>query len=411
MDTKGSMKKAYTCLGCFIGISLAIKLILIFKYRNLLSLDSDDLNYIKSAAVLVKRGIFVFHNYNEPTVFVTPLYPLFLASIFKLFGWGLMGLQAARVAQALISCVTIWVVFLLGKRLFNLRTAVAAAFLTSFYLPNIVTTGYMLTETLFTALLCLLIYVSIVFADNPGKLRFVLLGALWAAAVLCRPTIALYPILLFVYILIYHRYKLSRLILYGVMMGLAFILIFMPWWVRNYNDYGQFIPLAASTGNPMLQGTYINYKQTPENIVYYKLGKNALETDKTEVKTAKRRIAEGFREDFWGYLRWYTIGKTLSMWISIFYWKAFFGIPLYKVYIFHIIILIGFIGIAAALLKDFRRYMLPVMVIVYMNIVHCITMAFDRYAFPLLPLLSVFSAYIITDIFLAVYRSLRTLRK
>jgi len=40
--------------------SLIVKIVLIVKYKNNLTLSSDDLNYVKSAVVLVKRGIYIF---------------------------------------------------------------------------------------------------------------------------------------------------------------------------------------------------------------------------------------------------------------------------------------------------------------------------------------------------------------
>jgi len=93
----------------------------------------------------------------------------FLALVFKLFGTGFAGLQAARIIQAVISSVTILLVYLIAGKLFNKNVALLAAFLVAFYVPNIVTVGYMLTETLFTMLLCLLLYFSLLFAKKPKK--------------------------------------------------------------------------------------------------------------------------------------------------------------------------------------------------------------------------------------------------
>lgn len=378
-------------------ISLTIKLVLIFKYKNSLHLGSDDLNYVKSAVAFLKRGIFVFHNYNEPTVFVMPLYPFFLAAVFKIFGYGFAGIQAVRLIQAVLSCVMIYFVFLISKKLFNEKVGLITAFLVSFYPPNIVTPGYILTETLFTTLLYLLIYYSLEYASRPNALKFMLLGIIWTAAVLCRPTIALYPAFLFFYILVRFKAKLLDMAKLGLAMALPFLLIITPWWVRNYNEYKTFIPLAASSGNPMLQGTYVNYKQTPENIVYYKLGENAFETNRTEVSIAKERIKNEFKKDFWGYLKWFTIGKTKFFWGTVFYWKSFLGIGPQFVIRYHYFLLLGFAGIIIAFFKDFAGYILPISLILYFNAVHCIYMAFDRYAYPMMPILSMFCAYIIFE--------------
>jgi 4-amino-4-deoxy-L-arabinose transferase-like glycosyltransferase len=146
-------RAAYVLLSLIIGISLVFKIALILKYANRLTLSSDDLNYYKSAAVLLKSGILTFHNFNEPTVFIMPLYPLFLTGVFKVWGLGFTGMQAVRIIQAVFSCITILFVWLTGKKLFNTGVALLASFLAAFYFPNITTTGYLLTETLFTMLL------------------------------------------------------------------------------------------------------------------------------------------------------------------------------------------------------------------------------------------------------------------
>lgn len=397
MHTKKRLN-IYILLSIFIIISFFLKLYLIFAEGNNLTLFSDDLNYIKSAVALVKKGIFVFWEYNEPTVFVTPVYPFFLAGIFKLFGYEFTGFQVARIIQAVLSSITIILVFLTGKRLFNKTVALISAFMVSFYIPNIITAGYFLTETLFTTLLMLLLFLSLKFSDTQKIYEFFILGIIWGVAALCRPTIALYPVLLFLYLFIYKKLKITRAIKLGIPMAVAFVLVMSPWWIRNYREYGMFIPLAASSGNPMLQGTYINYEQTPENIVYYELGKNSLETNQIEIEVAKKRMIEGFKKDFWRYLKWYTIDKTRYFWNYPFYWREFLGIKSSFVMLTHYILLLGFPGIIMLFRKGFSKYFLPVALMAYFNIVHCYYMAFDRYAFPLLPVLSLFSAYFILEI-------------
>ncbi len=387
-------KKRYLLLAIFIAASFIIKCVLILKYKNRLTLSSDDLNYIKSAVVFIKGGGYTFHNLNEPTVFVTPVYPFFLAIIFKLFGNGLLGLQMVRFIQAVISCITIWLTYLIGKEFFDGRVGLLASFLTAFYIPNIITVGYMLTETLFTALLGTLLYMSLLAVKKPGKMRFVLLGVLWAITTLCRPTIALYPIMLFIYLIFKKRLSIFEFFKMGGIMFAVFAILMSPWWVRNYLEYDQFIPLAASSGNPFLQGTYIDYEQTPENIVYYKLGNNAFETNKTEVEVAKMRIKQGFREDFWGYLKWYTIDKAWLLWGTVFYWKQFFSItPEFVIFNHYIIIYTGIAGVLLLLFRDFRNSSLIIMLLLYYTATHCIYMAFDRYAFPLMPQVMVLSSY------------------
>lgn len=74
------------------------------------------------------------------------------------------------------------------------------------------------------------------------------------------------------------------------------------------------------------------------------------------------------------------------------------GIKSSFVMLTHYILLLGFPGIIMLFRKGFSKYFLPVALMAYFNIVHCYYMAFDRYAFPLLPVLSLFSAYFILEI-------------
>jgi 4-amino-4-deoxy-L-arabinose transferase-like glycosyltransferase len=429
---------AYIALWCNILISFTIKLAFILYYKNQLTLSSDDLNYIKSAVVLLQKGIFTFHNFNEPTVFVMPLFPMFLASVFKVFGWGATGLQAVRILQAILSCLTVLIAFLLAREFFNSKIAVITTFLVAYYIPNITTVGYILTETLFTFLLSLLIYLSLLFLKVPDRKRSFLLGIVWVLTTLCRPTTAFYPLLLFAYALLHNKIRFSYAIKMGLVMSLAFVLCMSPWWIRNYLEYGEFIPLAASSGNPMLQGTYVGYQQTPENTSYYELGRNALETDKIEVKVAKERIRQGLQNNFLGYVKWYTLGKTGYFWNSVFYWQEYAGIDAMIVLKMHYVILLGLPGILLlaayslvcriqagsftvgkqnAQVKDtgmryhFSQYLLSVFVILYFNFVHCVYMAFDRYAYPLLPMLSIFAAFFLDQSFAFLYRLLLLTRK
>lgn len=181
-------------------------------------------------------------------------------------------------------------------------------------------------------------------------------------------------------------------------MATVFILMISPWWIRNYIEVGEFIPLTASSGNPMLQGTYVNYLQTPENTVVYKMGKNMLETNKIEVNIAKNRIKSEFERDFWGYLKWFTLGKTYYLWYGVFYWQEYFNIGSKAVLLFHEAMLLGFIGMIIGVFKQPLRYFLPIAIVIYFNIIHCVYMAFDRYAFPLMPIISMFCAYFLNVI-------------
>lgn len=379
--------------GTFIAISFLIKLGMILYYGSAFTLGSDDEKYIRSARILAERLTFVYNNVNEPTVFITPVFPMFAAAFFKIFGPGFIGLQAVRIAQAVLSSITLLYLYLIGKKIFNENIAVIAVFLMAFYPPNITAVGFFLTETLFTLLLYMLVYHYVSALEQEKLMPYVLCGVIWGIAALCRPTIALLPGAFVFYDLFIRRTDFRRVFRTGAAMALAFIVVMSPWWVRNFLVLGEFIPLAESSGNPMLQGTYINYDQS--NPTIYKMQDTERKQNQEEMRVAILRIRQEFKDNFRDYLRWYTIGKTYLLWRDPFYWREFMGIRTAGVKTIHHFMLFGFLGLLVSLIKDFRKYSLYFLILLYFNAIYCVYMTFDRYAFPFIPMISVFLAYII----------------
>ncbi len=373
-------------------ITTILKLLLIFNYPQILSVHSDDINYYMSAVYFLKRGILTYRTFNEATVFIMPLYPLFLSGVLKIFGIGVWGLQAVRIVQTGLSALSIIFVYLTANKLFNKKAALISAAIFSFYPPNLVTPGYILTECIFTFILLALIYFSFKFADNLSISKVFILSLIWVLAVFCRPTVLFYPCFYLLYLFINKYRSLAECIKFAVTMALIFILIALPWWVRNYNEYQTFIPLTVSSGNPLLQGTYINYIQTTENKTNYEVGKTTLETDNIERNAAYKRIREGFKNHFLKYLCWYTLGKTFYFWALPFYWIDVMGISYWLAVVYHIFILIS---AACAIFKGikerlFMKCSLIVFIALYFNFVYCVYMSFDRYAYPIIGVICIY---------------------
>ncbi|HUU56335.1 MAG TPA: glycosyltransferase family 39 protein, partial [bacterium] len=74
---------------------------------------------------------------------VAPVYPLFLAGVFKLFG---VGVAQALAAQVLVGSVTTVLVYYLAKVYFDGKVAAGAAALFVIYPSYIWASGVVLTE-------------------------------------------------------------------------------------------------------------------------------------------------------------------------------------------------------------------------------------------------------------------------
>lgn len=377
----------------FIVVSFLLKVAMILYYGNAFTFNSDDENYIRTARILLEKHSLVYYNVNEPTVFITPVFPIFVATIFRIFGSGFVGLQAARIAQAVLSSFTLLYIYLIAKHMFDSKTSVAATFIAAFYPPNIVTVGYFLTETVFAFLLYALIYHFICATRQDKIAPYICCGMIWGVATLCRPVIALLPGVFYFYEMFIRKVDFRRAFKTGMVMLIAGVVVLSPWWIRNFAVFGEFIPLSESSGNPMLQGTYINYDQS--NPTIYKMQPTERAQNKEELRVAKKRMAEGFKNNTLAYISWYTLGKTIYLWAAPFYWKEFLGITRFSVNLIHGVIITGFIGMILCVIRDFRRYSFYALILLYFNVSYCVYLTFDRYGYPLMPIVIIFFAQFI----------------
>ena len=191
-----------------------------------------------------------------------------------------------------------------------------------------------------------------------------------------------------------YRYSFKEMAKYTLMTAAVFSVIMAPWWVRNYLAFDRFIPMALASGNPFLQGTYIDYDQT-RNFMGYPSNPDAIAMDRIEMETGRLRLKTYFRQSPWEYIRWYTLGKTKHLWRFPYYWKEVFGIPFNTVARLHTILLkLALLGALAAFAGGRRREIAPLfLTLAYFTVIHLPYFTFARYAYPVMPIVILFSAY------------------
>ncbi|PWX09856.1 hypothetical protein CYK68_10500 [Clostridium perfringens] len=152
----------YTLWLCIL-VMFVIGTVCTLKYGNyfllgdLDKLNNDDVRYLHTAKVLAEQGKLVYHN-MDPTLFIMPGYPIFIALIVKIFGSGSLGIIAIRMSQLVLQCVCLYILYFLAKELVNKKTAIIACILTVLYLPEYVAANLILTEVLYKTLYMLLFY-------------------------------------------------------------------------------------------------------------------------------------------------------------------------------------------------------------------------------------------------------------
>lgn len=184
-----------------------------------------------------------------PTAFRPPLYPLFLGAVYKLTGGSIF---AARLVQAALGAVSVVLIWLIARRLFNLRVANASAALAALYPPLVMATEALMSESIFVPIMLAAILAALVARDDGGRaIRWALLAGVFAGlGLLARPnSLAMLPAIL---LLVTRRARPRRprrsaigrawLVLIGV------AAVITPWQIRNAMVMHHFVPISDIDG-------------------------------------------------------------------------------------------------------------------------------------------------------------------
>lgn len=391
--TTASNPSLFKWLWWMIVLSTVLKLYVAFTMSDKLFVGSDDLGYIGSAKMLLKTGTFSFHQEHVPTVWITPAYPLFLAPFFAFFRDS-VALTLVRIAQIVLSGVTIWLSYRIGKRIKNETTGLIAAALVAFYPANILSANLILTETLFTFVLVW--FTNLALKPKKDWKTFVGLGIVWAVSSLIRPTIAMIPAVFFLYYWVTRHLTWKQVLQYGTLMFVAGVLVFSPWWIRNYMQFDRFIPFSYADGAPLLEGSFPGNKV--DRSVFIEQNMDKIYVNQYYKNLALERIKRGFSEDFRTYLKWYAVEKPMHLLFTSFYWIQVFSIPYGKVVFFHHLVnLVAVVGLAVAWFRRNSGVLFLILPVVYFTFLYSIYFAFDRYGFPQFTLVSIIAAYALAE--------------
>lgn len=362
--------------------SLAIRLYYLVNIPHP-PLIHDAHNYDVMAKQFLERG-FLGYASSAPNAYITPGYPLFLALLYKIFGYSQGSpLTQVRIVQVILSTLTILLLYLLAKEMLNYRVAILSAFFSSIYLISVWVPTLILTETLYTFLFMLYLYIQVAAINRKSlKLNFIS-GVALALAVLVRPLIA--PLIILPYIYSFTKNKKKLWIKFFLANMLGFIVVMVPWWLRNVIVLNKFI-IFATQEDPLLRGTY-PYDIGVENIPYSNQKQEAL-----------KRLKEGFATQPLLYLQWYTIGKFEWLYFKIFYYvdekiRLFRSLlPLHNFFVWF-----GWVGVILS--KTDKKIRLIALYIIFLTLGHLVFIATSRYSYPQMQLLIVLTAYIIDKLF------------
>jgi 4-amino-4-deoxy-L-arabinose transferase-like glycosyltransferase len=192
-----------------------------------------------------------------PSVHTMPLYPIFIAAIYAVFGVHNSAIRISQSAVDLITCLLVaFVSFSLAPASLKRLAAIAALIIygcLSWF--TVSWTRYVLTETLAIFFTMLAIAASIIALRNE-RWRWAVVGLFCGAALLVRGDSVLL-VFAFGLFLIFQivRQRSSRALVNLLLFSFAMPVVLAPWIVRNYVAFRKFEPLASAVGKP--RGGYV----------------------------------------------------------------------------------------------------------------------------------------------------------
>ncbi|HEY6267977.1 MAG TPA: glycosyltransferase family 39 protein [Candidatus Acidoferrum sp.] len=230
-----------------------------------------------------------FRRETGPTAWLTPVYPLLVAGVFRTFG--ILSAKSFFVVvflNALFSSFACIPIFSVGKRMGGLGVASGAAWLWALY-PNAVMMPFeWVWDASLAALLgAVLLWATLQLADSPQRASYwCAYGLLWGFTLMTNPSLGL----LLPFLLGWAAFRSRRAAKLSVWKpalaaGIA-ILCCVPWTVRNYVVFHKFVPLRSNFPLELYIGNNNNYatrqfvwppKITKERelLRYFRLGETA----------------------------------------------------------------------------------------------------------------------------------------
>ncbi len=199
------------------------------------------------------EGWYPWIEADAPQSYYSYSISLFLAGIYALFGYHPL---AARLIMAVMSTLIVWMVYLVGKRLFNEKVALLATAISAVYAYLIFYGVTLVTETPFTLALLIALYLAIRMrsGEMTGVGSWVLLGIVLAIAVLLRMAVIFFiPILLFW--LFFAIRKHTSVIMLAVPLAIIALAV-APLALRNWQLWHQFLLLEAQFGHVFWNGNH-----------------------------------------------------------------------------------------------------------------------------------------------------------
>ncbi len=415
--------KKNTIFVCVITAALLVRIFFLAVFWEQAPVIVDEQHYNSIGVNLVENGTYA-RNLGNPTAIRPPLYPFFLATLYQLAGVNCY--NGIRIAQIFFTFITAGILYFLSKRIIGEKDTVLAVGVFLLYPSLVIYNFLILSEILFNLFfVASILFIYLVLYENKTY-HFLGLGICLGLASLTRSiTYPMMPLLAVFLFFASSGNFVSRLKNIAIMVAF-FALVLSPWVIRNYDLYGQFIPVDTMGGLNLYMG---NYEYTPMHRSWaavevsgeqaWYAGKEDILASMNEAQKQKWGIQKGVEfiishpvltaqrsiikaANFWGIERSIIAGVSGQRGDTI---EALTP-PLIKyplsasiVVSYATVVLLGVFGLIWKNIKEPDNFNLAITgIILYFTAMHALVFGHSRYHLSLVPLLIIYSVYGLTTI-------------
>jgi 4-amino-4-deoxy-L-arabinose transferase-like glycosyltransferase len=401
-------------LPLIIGVALVVRLAALWASAGMELQIVDEQHYHQFATSLAHGDGFAWGP-SQPTSIRPPLYPMVVAAIWRVTGTD--SIEAVRGVQVALGVLSVWLLYLLGVRLFDRGTATLAALALAVY-PSLLFSGVLLlTEVFFIVLVLTALIACAALLRRPTWWAALATGAAFGLAALTRSVLWPFPFVLAGFLGLTLRVAVrDRLKICGLLL-LGYALVVAPWSVRNTRLQGTFTAIDTMGGLNLLMG---NYEHTPEDRMWDAVSITGAQswdaplrrlpppaggwTEGTKDRWAQRRAFEFMAMhplvtarrsllkfgDLWGLEREWLAGVQQGLYGTPAWFAVVSGAAVLAGY--PAILILALAGLFLATPTERPVHALLVLVILFVCAIHSITFGHSRYHLPLMPILMLYAA-------------------
>jgi 4-amino-4-deoxy-L-arabinose transferase-like glycosyltransferase len=424
MSVPGGLTVAAGAGRRFLWIAVAIGLVVrlaILWHTPALGTEIVDERHYSQLGESILAGDGFARAPGQPTSLRPPLYPALLATIWSVAGTH--NLQFVRAFQILLAVATMAVVYLLGARMYDERTARYAAAASWLY-PSLVFFNFLiLTETLFTLLLLTFVLLTVWLVQTPRSGTALICGVALGLAALTRSVLWPVPLVLVPMLFVLIPGPIGRRIALPLIVLAGYSSVVAPWAVRNTRLQRVFTVVDTMGGMNLRMG---NYEYTPDNRMWDAVALRGPKgwvrgvppdepgappmTEGQKEKWAQRQALEYMRQhpgvtarralikfaDFWGIEREFAAGVQSGLFKPPLWFQVVGSASIIGAFV--AVSLLGAAGLWLTPPADRRLHALVLLPVVVIVAAHTIVFGHSRYHLPLVPILALYGAAFVVRI-------------